>query len=29
VKRLCGSASSVVLMIDRIGVMPLPAAKAR
>jgi hypothetical protein len=29
VKRLFGSASSVVLMIERMGVMPLPAAKAR
>jgi hypothetical protein len=29
VTRLCGSLARVVLMIDRIGVMPLPAATAR
>jgi hypothetical protein len=29
VKRLSGSASSVVLMIERMGVMPLPAAFGR
>jgi len=28
VNRDCGSVASVVLMIDRRGVMPLPAAKA-
>ena len=29
VNRLCGSVSSVVLMMEKIGVMPLPAQKAR